>query len=242
MRGTAGTLACQAKRNQSLSFHTCRFFHLADQARLKFIRIRNHLAGGDLLVGYALIAKLTYAQAAFRAGAYRRAKCPARHGAGGVKIAFARLRVESGTRLIVSKVCEIGKSSFIFTENAACRIAGETARESRHRRLCPPPYARSALRVRSLQVTQALAEALGVKLRNGKRADAALRTPGAAHQPFTALAGGIRQRGVNNLDQLPVAGGKGHNSKLAHGAGSEQGSRVSAHFDAAVFIFFANFC
>jgi hypothetical protein len=45
----------------------------------------------------------------------------------------------------------------------------------------------------------------GIEPINGERADTALCTTGAAGKPSPTTPGGIRQRRVNNLDELPVS-------------------------------------
>jgi hypothetical protein len=56
-----------------------------------------------------------------------------------------------------------------------------------------------------LSSSQSLLQTGRIELMDGEDAHAALGAPGLADQPISAAAGGVGQRGVENLYQLGVA-------------------------------------
>ena len=112
---------------------------------------------------------------------------------------------------MISNIGEAIDRLFIFVENAGTRIAGKI--RSKPIDGCSGAFtdAGRALRIRTFQLPHSLAQPLGIELGNGKWSHAALAAAGAAHQPWAALARGLGQRSVDNLDQfLIVAGQRGH--------------------------------
>ncbi len=71
--------AGESEGHKRLASNAALLFHFLDQNSLKALGIRNHLAGGDLFSGSAVIAKLANTETLI--GSNRRPKDPAGHGA-----------------------------------------------------------------------------------------------------------------------------------------------------------------
>ncbi len=159
-------------------------------------------AGGDFLRSGAAEAELANAEAAFHP--QRRTEDPASHRARGVEIAESGGGVESGTELVVGEVFE--ESGAGFVEQAGAGISGKIGSDAREGLLGAPADGCGALRIGRVEGGEAFTQAGGVELRDGEYADAALGASGSAFEPCAGAARGVGNGGVDDLDELGVAG------------------------------------
>jgi hypothetical protein len=71
-----------------------------------------------------------------------------------------------------------------------------------------------ALRIGGVERGEAFAQASGIELRDREDADAALRASGSAQQPGAGAAAGVGNGGIDDLDELSVAG-REHGIRIA---------------------------
>lgn len=178
-------------------------------------------AGGDLLVGGAVEAELADAEAVVIRGACRKgwAEGAAGERAGGVKIAEAGGGVEDGAGLVVGEVVEGRGARGI--EEAGAWVAGEVRGEAGDGCAGARAEGGGAGRVGRIQVGESGAEAGRVELGDGKDADAALGASGSAFEVGAGAAGGVSDGGIDDLDELRVAGGE-HENRVAERHGDEE--------------------
>jgi len=67
-----------------------------------------------------------------------------------------------------------------------------------------------ALRIGLLGFRKSVAQTERIELIDSEDSDATVRTTGTASQPFAAALRGVGQGGVDDLDELLIAGGRGH--------------------------------
>ncbi len=181
-------------------------------------------AGGDLLGGGAAEAELANAEAPFHP--QWRAEDAASHGARGVEVAESGGGVESGTGLVIGEVFE--ESGTGFVKQASAGISGEIGSDAREGLLGAPADGCGALRIGRVEGGEAFTQAGGVELGDGEYADAALGASGSAFEPSAGAAGSVGNGGVDDLDELGVAG-REHAVRIVEcgcdGAVSEGGQR-----------------
>jgi hypothetical protein len=107
------------------------FLGFLNQRQFQVVRIRFHLAGGDLFIAGAGITKFATSQTPVGSGTHGRTKDPASHGPEGVQIAHPSHWIESGARFIVGETSEASFGVVIFAENSCGRIARKIARKPR---------------------------------------------------------------------------------------------------------------
>ena len=90
-------------------------------------------------------------------------------------------------------------------QQAGHRIARKVPGEALDRSPRPLANRPSTFRISVGQLPQSLMKTGRIQLVDGEDADAALRAAGLADQPISAAAGGVGQRGVEDLYQLGVA-------------------------------------
>ena len=135
------------------------------------------------------------------------------HGTPGIDIAEAGGGVEGGTRGVVGEVFEAGLVGFGVSEEAGEGIAGKVGQ------VLGEPGAGAAFEIGGegwlvgAQCFHAGAEAEDVECVDGEGSVAALGAAGAAGEPGAGAARGFGQRGVDDLHELGIAGGKGHSAK-----------------------------
>lgn len=174
-----------------------------EQLRFEVVWIGHHLAGGDLFVRCAVVAKLAVSDAIFRT--HRRAKDPARHGAVRIHIAHARRWIESRADFIVREVFEgiLGLGS--IRERPRDRIAREVGAYTLNVVACSLPHARRPLRIARLERLHPEFQPLNVQCVDCECTNATLGAAGTAHQPLSASFCRVSESGVHDLDQFLVA-------------------------------------
>jgi hypothetical protein len=159
-----------------------------------------HFAGGNLFLGSAVIAKLAHPQPLL--GAHGRPEHPAGHGARTIQVAMTGRRIERGTGLIIGKVLKAGRLRRIQ------QAGGGVARELRAKPFdgFPGPlnHSMSAFSIAYHKLMQSLLQTGRIQLINGENPYAALRAPWSADQPIPTASRGLRQRSVQNLNELRV--------------------------------------
>jgi len=149
-----------------------------------------------------VIAKFADPQAIF--GADWRPKHAASHRTGFVEFAIPSFRIECGARFIVRKIGETLSGGVSFFQSAAHRIARKISKQPSGRVSRTFAYAISTPGRAQFQIGQPLPQPQNVQLIDRKCADAALCTPGAAHQPLAAAARRFSQCGVDDLNQFLI--------------------------------------
>jgi hypothetical protein len=192
-----------AKRNHRPLARTFNPLQFPQQLGFQILRVRNHLASGNLLIAGTVITQFANPQATLRS--HRRTKSSARHGASLVKITQSGLWIEHRTEFVVSKFCEPIFRLRTFVQHARLRIPGKIRRQPRDRSSRPRANAACPLRIRFFQIGQPVLQPHGIQLMNGKHSHTALRASGMACKPFAAAPRGIRQSSIHDLDQFTVA-------------------------------------
>jgi hypothetical protein len=175
-----------------------------------------HGAGGDLGGRGAGEAELAVAQGVFSfgtGGADGRPEDAAGHGAPGVDVATAGEGIEGRAGSVIGEVVEAGPIEVGRAEAAGSGIAGE-----RGAVLVEPGAGAVFKGLRGggrggAQGVHAGVEAGGVEGVDGEGAVTALRAAGAANQPGAGLLRCAGQSGIDDLDELGVAGGETHKGK-----------------------------
>jgi hypothetical protein len=213
--GIAGCRASpqQRERNDGLVFRS----DLVEEFGFELAR-DGHLAGGDLIRSCADEAELAVAEtlgAVFTCRANRRPEDAAGHGTPRVDVATAGGGVERGASGIVGKVFKTFLVGSRCAKNARLAIAGKVWA------VIGEPGAGAELEVCGerwicgAQSGHSLAEARGIEGVDGEGAVAALCATDAAGEEVSGAAGGIGERGVDTLEKLGVARGKGHGGRIA---------------------------
>jgi hypothetical protein len=162
-----------------------------------------NFTGCDLLLGGAVEAELADAETAF--DLERRAEEAAGHGTGSIEVAEAGGGVESWAGLVVGKVIEERGAGVV--DDAGIRVAGKLRGEAGDGLFGAGANGCGASRIGRCERGESIAEAGGIEGRDGEDADAALGATGSALQPGAGAAGGIGDGGVDDLNELRVAGG-----------------------------------
>jgi len=116
----------KAKRHSRASAQPRLLFRVVDEARLELFRAGDEFALGDLLVGGAVITKLTMTNSSFRAD--RWPEHSARHRTRCIQLARSRLRGQGGANFVVSKFFKALERIFVFTEDSRFNISRERVR------------------------------------------------------------------------------------------------------------------
>ena len=182
------------------------------QLRFQPLGIDRHFAGGNLLFGGAVIAKLADAEALLRA--HGRPKDAAGHGTGLIQVTKAGDGISAAQGSSLAKSSKRASAFFRGVQKPRHRIAGETLGEALDRFPRSLANGTGAFRIGHVSSSQSLLKTGRIQLMDSEDPHAALRATGFADQPVSAAAGGVRQRGVENLYQLGVTRRKhGHFSK-----------------------------
>jgi hypothetical protein len=176
-----------------------------------------NFAGGDFLGCCFVEAEFADTEAFVRAE--RRPEDAAGHRAGGVEVAESGGGIEGRAGLVVGEVVEVGGA--VFVEEAGARVAGKIGSEASHGLAGAKAEAGGAFSVGRIEGGESITEAGSVELGDGEDADAALGASGSAFEPGSGAAGGVGDGGVDDLDQLRVAGGERHGVKDS-GSGDEK--------------------
>jgi len=191
---------------------------LLNQLGLQIVRIRNHLAGGNLFRSRSLKAKLAHTQALlFTAlNAHWWAELAARHRAISVKIAGAGRRIERRTRLVVRKFVERELRSIVFRENASLGISRQLRRQTHDCVAGTGADTIRAIGIDASQFSKSSLQARNIELADGKRTMTTLGASRTADEPGTGLSNCIGKRSIDNLDQFAVARGKRRFGAMGH--------------------------
>jgi len=183
-------------------------FHPLQKLLLQILGIGNHLAGCDLFITGAVIAKLAHGQALLRTRTNRRSEGPACHGSPRVQIACSRLRIKCRADFIIGKLGEGCFGISVIEQKTRGGIAGKIRRQSSHR--CARALADSlgSGRITPAELPDALLQAGRVKRRDCKWPNTALRASRATRQPCAAFTRCVSQGSVHNLDQLVIVTGE----------------------------------
>jgi len=182
-------------------------------------------AGGDLFGCCAVETEVADAEAVFCP--QRRAEDAAGHGAGGVEVAESGGGIEGGAGFVVGEVLEV--SGAIFVEKAGARVAGKIGSEASDGLPGTLAEGRGVFGIGRIESGESVAQADGVKLGDGEDADAALGASWRALEPGAGAAGGVGDGGVDDLDELRVAGGERHGVRIVEAAmkgSSSEGSML----------------
>jgi len=150
-------------------------------------------------------AEFAGAEAVFRTNG--RAEDAASHRTKFIEFTEAGLRIQHGTRLVIGKFLETLRSFFVLIENSRHRIPGKVARQATDRVLRSSADSGGSLRGSLIQICKTALQAQRVELIDGEGTNAALRAARTAGDPVSSFVLGIRQRGVNDLNELPITGG-----------------------------------
>ena len=205
MRSARGFfLFSKTKCHDGVSANAGFLFELGNQLLFQIVRIGNHFASGNLLVGCAVVAQLADCEAVFFAGAYRRPKSPTGHRTRVIKFASSRCRIQRRAGLVIGKINKCGLGFFVLAQNSCRAIAGKIRREPLYRLCCALPDLRCSPGICEGKLCQPFLQSHCIQLADGESSIAALCASLATHQPFTALAGRFSQCDVNNLYKFPV--------------------------------------
>lgn len=185
-----------------------------------------HFAGQDDIGRRALETELAEAERTALV-ANRRTEDTAGDGTGGIDGAAARIRVERRTDGIVGEVLEALAVSLGGTENAGGRIAGEIGGMDRDPGESTLTQSLSADGIVRREPEHVGAETGDIERIDGKGPGAALIAARAAGEPIAGLLRGIGQGGVEDLNELAVAGGK-HGTRI-HDCGDSQSEIQQMH-------------
>jgi hypothetical protein len=189
-------------------------FGFGSDAGLEVVGVEMNFAGCDLFLGCAVEAELADAEAGIACiilSTKRRTEDAAGHGAGGIEVAESGGGIENGAGLVVGEVFELR-----VVDEAGVRVAGKKRSETSGRFTGALADGRGAVGIDGIEGGEAFAETGGVQLGDGKDADAALRASGSAEEEGAGAAGGIGNGGVDDVDELGVAGGE-HRARIADG-------------------------
>jgi hypothetical protein len=153
-------------------------------------------ASDDFVIGSAMEAQFTNTRGGLSGKAHGWPERPASNGTRGIQIAGAGRRIEGRTKLVFGR--------FIDSECRLQRIVRERSREVIDVDMGAVQNARGALRFTCLQLSQSLAQAHSIELRDGKRADTTFVATDAARDPGTALANGFGHGAIDDLYQFGV--------------------------------------
>jgi hypothetical protein len=173
--------------------------------------------GGDFFRRGSDEAEFADSEAVFCAEGWT--KDAAGHGAGGVEIAESGGGIEDGAGLVVGVVFELGGT--ILVDEAGNCVARKIGSKTGDGLPSAGSDGGGALWVGGVESGKAFAEAGSVELRDGENADAALGASWSALEPGAGAAGRVGYRGIDDLDEVRVAGGKRHAVRIAL-AGNEE--------------------
>jgi hypothetical protein len=164
------------------------------------------LAGGDLLPGCALIAKLANPDSLL--GSHRRSEYAAGHGTRRVEIASTGFRIKHGTRFVVRVIFEGWVIEAVGgpVKDSRGNISGKIRTQAADRIASPCAHAFRTIRITLIKFRHAFFEPEDIELADGENSHAALITTQMAGQPCTTPAGGVSERGVHDLHQLSISG------------------------------------
>lgn len=168
-------------------------FQLLQEGHLERVSAEFHGARRDFVLCRTRKAQFADSHGATRSD--RGPEGPAGEGPRFVKIASSGCRVERRARFII--VPRLAK-------HPIRGVAGKVAPQPSGRRAGAGANTRGARRVARLKIRQTEAQALRVQAADLKSPQAALVTPGPALEPGPSFAGGFGQRGIDDLNQLPV--------------------------------------
>jgi len=193
---------CQAEGDDCIPAQANALFDFFQELSFQVVGIGNYLTRGNFLVSRAVITEFANSQTFIRPN--RWPEDAASHRARFVQFAQPSLRIEHGTWLIISKIFKALASLLALAQDSGRGISGETFRQAGDR--IPSAFAdrRGTLGIAGLQLCQPPSQSQGIELIDGESANAALRAPRTAHEPFSAPACGVGQRGVNDLNQLLI--------------------------------------
>jgi hypothetical protein len=200
-------------------------FGFGGEGGFEGVGVEVNFAGGDLFGCCSVETKFADAEAFFCS--QRRAENAAGHGAGGVEVAESGGGIEGRAGFVVGEVFEVGA---VFVEKAGARVAGEIWREAGDGLSRSLAEGEGAFGIGGIESGESLAQAGCVQLGDGEDADATLRASRSAQEPGAGAAGSVGDGGVNDLDELCVAGGERHEIRIEQGGdeGFFIGERYSA--------------
>ena len=175
-----------------------------------------HFAGGYLLGRRTNKAQLAVAEARYAVVAFSANRWPedaAGHGTPLINIAAAGCGVERGTRRVIGEVFELGLIGGRGADDAGVEIAGEVRSVLGEPRVGTTLDGGSEFGLGGAQSIHAGAEARSVECVDGESPVTALRAADAAGEEGASAAGGVSERGVDDLDELGIADGKRHERK-----------------------------
>jgi hypothetical protein len=175
-----------------------RFLELLHQLPFEIIRIRHHLASGDLFIARALETQFANTQTILRPHGWP--KCPAGHRTRLVQLAQPRLRIEHWTWLVIRERRETTLCFLARRQHTSFRIAGKAGGKPRYRITCPDNDPLGALRFQLAQRRKPSPQSRRIELIDRKHPDAALCAARAARKPFPGTPRSIHQRRIHNLD------------------------------------------
>jgi hypothetical protein len=197
-------------------------FGFRGDAGFEVFDVEVDFAGGDLFFGCAVEAEFADAESGVAGiifGTKRGTKYAAGHGTRGVEVAESGGGIEDGTGLVVGEAFELAGASFV--DEAGVRIAGKIGRETGGRLTGALANGGGAIRIGGVEGSEAFAETGGVKLRDGKDADAALGASWSAEKESAGAAGGVGNSGIDDVDELGIARGE-HGFRIVCARGDEK--------------------
>jgi hypothetical protein len=158
------------------------------------------LAGGDLFGGGVDVAELAGGEVVFF-GAHGWAEGAAEDGAGLVEVAGAGGEVEDGAGLVVGELFEEDGGFVVFVEDAGGEVAGDPGVKAGEGVGYAGVEAGGFGGVGLLERAETFAEAVGVLLRDGEDADAALIAAGATDEMWAGAESGVYEGRVYDLNE-----------------------------------------